>query len=243
MKHKFTLLYFLLFAVAAGAQNITGIWKGYFVQSTFGFMEDRYRFEVQVEQLPNHALNGVTYSYKTTVFYGKAEAKGIFTQKTNNIIFNELKLVDLKIADKSEPCLMTCYLQYDKMGEIETLTGTYSSRNLKSGDCGSGKIYLEKSTTSDFYKEEFLIKRENELKKKEKPLTRKPGADSKERLSAGTNKLKPGAESNLIKKAPVQKAPQKATVTAPKKPVLKPKVRRQARGKKAGSGSSYCCDP
>jgi hypothetical protein len=224
MKHKFTLLYFLLFAVAAGAQNITGIWKGYFVQSTFGFMEDRYRFEVQVEQLPNHALNGVTYSYKTTVFYGKAEAKGIFTQKTNNIIFNELKLVDLKIADKSEPCLMTCYLQYDKMGEIETLTGTYSSRNLKSGDCGSGKIYLEKSTTSDFYKEEFLIKRENELKKKEKPLTRKPGADSKERLSAGTNKLKPGAESNLIKKAPVQKAPQKATVTAPKKPVLKPKV-------------------
>src|SRR4051794_36673583 len=192
MKYKFTLLYFLLLTIAAGAQDITGIWKGYFVQNNFGYSEDRYRFEVQIEQLANNALNGVTYSYKTTVFYGKAEAKGIHTKKTNNILLNEIKLVDLKIADKSEPCLMTCYLEYDKVWDVETLSGTYSSRNLKDKDCGSGKIYLERSTTSDFYKEDFLVKRENELKKKNKLLAKKsPGSTRKP-------KIKPGAEDNLI---------------------------------------------
>src|SRR5207253_11056911 len=176
MKYKFTLLYFLLLlSTFSIAQNITGIWKGYFVQSSLGFYEDRYRFEVQVAQLSNDVLNGVTYSYKTTVFYGKAEVKGIYTKKTNNIIINELKLVDLKISEKSDPCLMTCYLEYSKSGDLETLTGTYSSRNVKDKtDCGSGKVYLEKTPTSDFYKEDFVTKREEELNKRKKPVTRKP---------------------------------------------------------------------
>src|SRR4051812_13051761 len=151
MKFSFTLLYFLLvFSFPSDAQNITGIWKGYFVQNTFGFSEDRYKFEVQIEQLANNGINGVTYSYKTTVFYGKAEAKGIYTKKTNNILLDEIKLVDLKISDQSQPCLMTCYLEYAKVGDIETLTGTYSSRNAKnSSDCGIGKVYLEKASESD----------------------------------------------------------------------------------------------
>lgn len=234
MKFKFTLLYFLLFAISAGAQNITGIWKGYFVQSNFGFSEDRYRFEVQIAQLPNDAINGVTYSYKTTVFYGKAEAKGIYTTKTNNIILNELKLVDLKIADKSDPCLMTCYLEYDKMGEVETLTGTYSSRTLKNTDCGTGKIYLEKSLTSDFYKEDFVTKRENELKKKDKSASKNP---TQNRLLAKKPAVKPGAEDNLIKKPLVSNkkplVPNKkpgsqnkptAKIAAPKKLLVKPKT-------------------
>lgn len=219
MKYRFTLLYFLLvFTFSSEAQNITGIWKGYFVQNVFGFSEDRYKFEVQVEQLPDNALNGVTYSYKTTVFYGKAEAKGIHTKKTNNILLNEIKLVDLKISDQSQPCLMTCYLEYTKMGDIETLTGTYSSRNLKSGsDCGSGKVYLEKSTETDFYKEDFLVKRENELKRKDK-------------RSAKKTRVKPGAEDNLIsestpKDKPTAKPDKPTTRPAgPKKAVIKPKV-------------------
>lgn len=219
MKYRFTLLYFLLvFPFSTEAQNITGIWKGYFVQNVFGFAEDRYKFEVQVEQLPNNALNGVTYSYKTTVFYGKAEAKGIHTKKSNNILLNEIKLVDLKISDQSQPCLMTCYLEYTKMGDIETLTGTYSSRNLKSGsDCGSGKVYLEKSPVTDFYKEDFLVKRENELKKKDK-------------RSAKKTRVKPGAEENLISEPNSEDKPtakqDKPTARpgGPKKAIIKPRV-------------------
>jgi hypothetical protein len=209
-------------APESNSKNITGIWKGYFISNSFGFAEDRYRFEVQLAQLPNNALNGVTYSYKTTVFYGKAEAKGINTIKTNNIILNELKLVDLKITEKSEPCLMTCYLEYNRMGELETLTGTYSSRNTNDkGDCGSGKVYLEKKLTSDFFKEDFVTKRENELKKKAKPVINKPATSNKPIAKNTLPKkpmLKPGAEQNLITKPerkPLPPAPE--TVVVPKK--------------------------
>lgn len=242
MIYRCTLLYFLLFFAAVGnAQNITGIWKGYFVQNSFGFYEDRYKFEVQIEQLPNNALNGVTYSYKTTVFYGKAEATGIYTKNTNNVLLNELKLVDLKIDDKSQPCLMTCYMEYSKMGDIETLSGTYSSRNMKDkSDCGNGKVYLEKSTTSDFYKEDFLVKRENELKKKQTPpkkvILPKPDLQSKSTAKSAAPKkaiVKPGAEANLITKSRKPAAPvtQPSAVVVPKKdepaatPTLPPLVK------------------
>ncbi|MDQ6813238.1 MAG: hypothetical protein M3040_05855 [Bacteroidota bacterium] len=210
-------------SASTSKKNITGIWKGYFVQSSFGFTDDRYKFEVQLAQLANDALNGVTYSYKTTVFYGKAEAKGINTTKTNNIILNELKLVDLKIADRSDPCLMTCYLEYNKMGDLETLTGTYSSRNVRDkADCGSGKVYLEKTPASDFYKEDFVIKRENELKKKEKSFATKTTTSGKPVAKTTVAKkpiLKPGAEGNLIE-VPKKKLPAVPTPSAPETVVV-----------------------
>jgi hypothetical protein len=239
MKFKFTLLSFLLFfAFSAYAQNITGIWRGYFVQNSYGYADDRYKFEIQLDQLSNNGIHGVTYSYKTTVFYGKADVTGIYTKKTNNLIINETKLVEVKIGDLSEPCLMTCYLEYNKMGNIETLTGTYSSRNLKDkGDCGSGKVYLEKTTTSDFYKEDFLVKKENETKKKagtasrskaapktapNKPLAQNNTASknnaTQRPLANSTQKpaIKPGAEGDLIQK-PEQKTTPPPTVVAPPK--------------------------
>jgi hypothetical protein len=239
MKFKFTLLSFLLFfAFSAYAQSITGIWRGYFVQNSYGYADDRYKFEIQLDQLSNNGIHGVTYSYKTTVFYGKADVTGIYTKKTNNLIINETKLVEVKIGDLSEPCLMTCYLEYNKMGNIETLTGTYSSRNLKDkGDCGSGKVYLEKTTTSDFYKEDFLVKKENETKKKagtasrskaapktapNKPLAQNNTASknnaTQRPLANSTQKpaIKPGAEGDLIQK-PEQKTTPPPTVVAPPK--------------------------
>ena len=76
MKFKFTLLYILLLLTAsAQSQSITGIWRGYFAQNNFGLYEDRYKFEIQIEQTKT-GVSGVTYSYKTTVFYGKALLQG-----------------------------------------------------------------------------------------------------------------------------------------------------------------------
>ncbi|NCT94772.1 MAG: hypothetical protein GXC72_10135, partial [Chitinophagaceae bacterium] len=74
MRSIFTLLSILWF-FAADAQQLTGIWRGYFSSSNGLFREDMreemYKYEVQINQLPNNALEGVTYSYKSTVFYGK----------------------------------------------------------------------------------------------------------------------------------------------------------------------------
>ncbi|HXL57057.1 MAG TPA: hypothetical protein VN958_12410, partial [Chitinophagaceae bacterium] len=90
------------------AQDITGIWRGYF-NSGYGYFKQQYKYEVQINQLGNNALQkgvqGVTYSYHSTIFYGKATLQGIYDSKNKSITIKETQLVELKIADKSEPCL------------------------------------------------------------------------------------------------------------------------------------------
>ena len=70
---------FFLFAVAGvQAQDLTGIWRGHFRNNNDLFQrlpgeDDRYKMEVQVAQR-NKSFQAVTYSYKSTVFFGKAQA-------------------------------------------------------------------------------------------------------------------------------------------------------------------------
>ncbi len=207
---------------SSSKNNVTGIWKGYFVQNTLGFIEDKYRFEVQVAEQDNHSLKAVTYSYKTTVFYGKADAAGIFTAKSKNFLLKEIKLTDVKLTDQnSGACLMTCYLDFDKMSSMETLTGDYTSVSIKDNkDCGNGKVYLEKSPVTDFYKEDFLVKRENELKKAA-TLKKSGDSGSKQKVTASStkSKLKPGAENNLTSTQKLVK-PEPEIAEIPKKTEL-----------------------
>lgn len=187
------------------AQDLTGIWRGSFVNSA-DLLRERYKYEIQFKQSPTHALKGVTYSYSyaSKVFYGKAGLQGIFMDKTGNLIFREDKMIEYRISDSSQPCLMTCYLQYHKEGNLEYLEGTYSSVVMNSGmDCGSGKVYLEKVPTSDFKKEDFLTQKETAPK----------GA-----------RIKPGAADNLVAVPPARQPQTKpAAPPAAKVPVTKPK--------------------
>lgn len=208
MRLNFTLFSLIFLSFTANAQKLTGIWRGYFssVNGVYreGVIPETYKYEAQIDQQSNNSLDGVTYSYKSTVFYGKATLTGIFTSSTKSLILKETKLVDLKIGDKSEPCLMTCYLDYIKMGKLEILEGTFISINVKDkADCGSGKVYLERVEESDFKKEDFLTKKKKldttNLSNKpknvtittitkpiEKPLTPMPQPSVKEK--SGTEK-------------------------------------------------------
>ncbi len=236
MRLNFILFILLLVGITADAQKLTGIWRGYFSSTSGlysqGVREENYKYEIQIDQQSNNGVRGVTYSYKTTVFYGKAEISGIYNAGNKSLIIKEGKLVDLKIGDKSEPCLMTCYLDYSKIGKLEVLEGTFISINVKDkGDCGSGKVYLERVTTSDFKKEDFLLKKKNDDTVKAKPPA---PADQK---APGRIILppvtKPGTKDNLTAKAvplkPATPQPQKPAVVVPnikppvtKKPVDKP---------------------
>ena len=160
MRLNFTLFTLLLLSYTAQAQKLTGIWRGYFSSSNGisreGAREETYKYEIQIDQQSNNGVRGVTYSYKSTIFYGKAEATGIFTASSKSLILKETKMLELKVADKSEACLMTCYLDYSKIGKLEVLEGNFFSTNVKDkSDCGSGKVYLERVTTSDFKKRRF----------------------------------------------------------------------------------------
>lgn len=213
MKLKFTLTSILLvFIIAAGAQDLTGIWRGYFSSSNGLYREDvrqeLYKYEVQIDQQANNALNGVTYSYKSTVFYGKAAFRGIYTVQTKNLILKETNLQEVKIGDKSEPCLMTCYLEYSKIGKLEVLQGTFSSVNDKTKvDCGSGKVYLERVKESDFELEPFLVKKRPESTAKKTPII----GPLKNQSSQNTNK----PNNTNAKKDNTVKAPVKINTTKP----------------------------
>ena len=165
MKFRLLFVAFVLVTGCVYAQDITGIWRGYF-NSGYGYFKQQYKYEVQINQLSNAAsmkgLEGVTYSYHTTVFYGKALLQGIYDAKNKSLTIRETKLVELKIAGNSEPCLMTCYLDYSKDGNTEILEGTFTSINANSkADCGSGFVHLERVQESEFKKEDFLLKKKD----------------------------------------------------------------------------------
>ena len=191
----FTTTCLIICSFTLSAQDITGIWRGYF-ESGIGFYKQQYNYELQLDQKKNKGLRGVTYSYRSILFYGKANLHGIFMDKSKNLIIKEDTLVEVKIVDKSEPCLMTSYLDYYTMNGTEVLEGTFTSINANSkSDCGSGTVYLERVKESDFHKEDFLLKKEKNnslLAKKNTPNTIK----NKDQADTASNPLAQQKEIN-----------------------------------------------
>jgi len=174
------LFLFLGLSFCGQSQDLTGIWRGNFKRTPTGQQgrlmdllgnDERYKFEVQVDQNKKN-LQGVTYSYLTTVFYGKATCKGTVNPATHQVMLEELKIVEVRMSGGSDACVMTLFLKYSKENDEEFMEGNYISYNTKdSTNCGRGTVFLRKVTTSDFYEEPFLVKKEKE---KPKPVEKKP---------------------------------------------------------------------
>lgn len=177
MKCRWAFSFLLIISSSVFSQNLTGIWRGGFSASNGPFSQ-HYKYEIQINELSNSSLQGVTYSYLTTVFYGKATFTGIWFPKTKNALVKELKLIELKVSDNSDACAMTCDLSYSKEDGKEILKGTFTSVNTNTkGDCGGGTVYLERVQESDFHKEDFLLKKKpsvNPSSKNAAPLTKAP---------------------------------------------------------------------
>ena len=176
-------LFLLLLTIAPfllQAQDLTGVWQGHFRSENLAMRstvyDDRYKFEVQIAQ---HAktFDAVTYSYLSSIFYGKAAAAGTINVHTGKVLLQEGKLLEVR-NQSGDVCIMTCFLQYSKSGDDEFLEGSYISMNTRdSSNCGRGTVFLHKVASSDFYEEPFLVKREKELK--EKPTLVHSGAPVK----------------------------------------------------------------
>ena len=170
------------FSFLSFAQNITGIWRGYF------FTDDgqQYRFEVQMEQ-KNNTLSGVTYSYQDKHFYGKCTMTGNYSNASGNALIQEIKTIEVKMSLASLACIQKCLLTYAKSGKEEFLEGTFSSiiektdslRQMYRGDdCGGGKMVLRKVITSDFYVEPFLRKKNSPVNNNPPLVKTKPPANN-----------------------------------------------------------------
>ena len=201
MKHLiFWLLCLLSFVCmgSLGAQNLTGIWRGSFYNPTeIAMGGSKYRYEVQINNT-GRETKGVTYSYQTTRFYGKASMVGVWSASTKNLVLQEDDMLDLKITGGGDGCLMTCYLTYKKEDGKEYLEGTYTSYNMnnKNQNCGGGRVFLEKVTDTDFELEDFLLNKTPE--------------------KSTTKSVKPGQEDFLVKKP--ESTPAKPSTGAAKPP-------------------------
>lgn len=210
---RFLLFLFLLCCFSSFGQDISGVWRGHFLSGNsrltelFGY-EDRYKFEIQIEQKAKK-FSGVTYSYKTTVFYGKATCAGTVNTANRKVLLEELKIVEVKMTN-ADACIMTCFLQYSKVGGQEFMEGTYISMNTRdSSSCGSGTIYLRKVESSDFYKEPFIIRMEAEKRKKAQDLARKPPATKPSATKPSIGTLPP------VDKKPLPPPEEKSAVETP----------------------------
>jgi len=216
------------------AQELTGIWRGHFrsndgidrlVESSDGryrIYDDRYKMEVQIAQTHNQ-FEAITYSYKNTEFYGKAEATGTLNRETKKVLLKEGKLLEVRFANGTV-CIMTCFLQYSKLGNDEYLQGTYYSTSINdsSSGCGKGSIFLHRVTESDFHKEPFLEKKEKELLAHKKENVPAPVGSSVKPTSpvkkpGDANSVKHKTEPPLTAKNPPSK-------TNPKKQTKQPAV-------------------
>ncbi|MEO8712896.1 MAG: hypothetical protein ABI405_12265 [Parafilimonas sp.] len=160
MKRNLFLSVLLIISSSVFSQDLTGIWRGSFYAGVAPFQQ-YYKYEVQIDQSKNYSLQGVTYSYHTTVFYGKATFTGIWFPKAKSALVKELKLIELKVADNSDACAMTCNLDYSKQDGKEILSGSFTSVNANNNsDCGGGTVYLERVQESAFHKEDFLLNKQ-----------------------------------------------------------------------------------
>jgi hypothetical protein len=214
MRRSF-LFFILLIPYLLQAQDVTGVWQGHFRSGTSAMrsslFDDRYKFEVQIAQ-NNKSFEAVTYSYLSTIFYGKAAAAGTVNGHTGKVLLQEGKLLEVR-NQSGDVCIMTCFLQYSKSGDEEFLEGTYVSMNTRdSSNCGRGTVFLRKVASSDFYKEPFLVKRERELgKEKLAPIKAAPP-------KAGTAKTPPVKPSTAKTTPPPAKPATAKTGNTPANP-------------------------
>ena len=162
---------FLVFNVSF-AQDLTGIWKGYFITD----IGEQYKLEFQIKQDNPSSVTGVSYSYLDVRFYGKATMTGSMDRSEKKFQIQELRTVEVKSMGGGGTCLMKYIFTYDRSGKEEFLEGTFIGKsedrkdpknNGEWGDCGGGKVYLRRVQNSDFYVEPFL---------RDKPVVKKDTA-------------------------------------------------------------------
>ncbi len=233
MKFACTFGILLFLSLTLPAQDITGIWKGYFY-SGYGLYKQQFKYEVQINQLngkqgPGNtkALKGVTYSYRLASFYGKARFVGIFNKQTKELTLKEDTLEEVKLEGPGFSCLMTCYLEYHKVSGQDVLEGTFSSIVTNKGsDCGDGSVYLERAEQSDFHKEDFLLNKKPSLVKTLPPVARNTTTTGSKKDSSAVVKKSvaaaPKKEQPEIKKPAVKNPPPQTIVKKNVPPVQKP---------------------
>ena len=229
------------------AQDLTGIWKGYFITD----IGEQYKLEFQIKQDNPSSVTGVSYSYLDVRFFGKATMTGSMDRSEKTFQIQELRTVEVKNMGGSGTCLMKYIFTYDKSGKEEFLEGTFVGRSEDrkdpknngewgGGSCGGGRVYLRRVQNSDFYVEPFLrdkpvVKRDTTAKvtASPPPVVKNPPPKTNPTTRTTTSTVKKTTtpvkkNTNTVKRKPVIINPQ----TDSTKKITQPEIKDPVTAKK-----------
>ncbi len=206
------------------AQDLTGIWKGYFITD----IGEQYKLEFQIKEDNPSSVTGVSYSYLDVRFYGKATMTGSMDKSEKKFQIQELRTVEVKSLGGGGTCLMKYIFTYDRSGKEEFLEGTFVGKsedrkdpknNGDWGDCGGGKVYLRRVQNSDFYVEPFLRDKPVVKKDTAAKVTTSPPPVVKKTPPKTTNK-----PTSTVKKSTTPVKKNTSTVKKTKPIIINPKT-------------------
>jgi hypothetical protein len=142
-------IWMALFALAftAGAQDLTGFWKGNL--SMQGCFPDN-NIELQITMKGSRA-NGDSYHYQDIDNYVKKVFSGNYDISQKRLIVQEGEVVTYHIPYRCRICVKELSLIYSRKGDVETLSGAWNGTMLGStASCNGGNIVLTRIRESAF---------------------------------------------------------------------------------------------
>jgi len=149
MRRMHLILYCLLTSCSLFAEDISGIWKGTLTQGPGGCYP-HYFLELQIT-ISNDRITGKAYDYYDKEHFVKMSFTGRYNAQTHRLVLIEKSILQQDIPSECSPCIKTYDLNYSREGDDEMLKGDWKGiMQDKQLACPPGKIFLKKTTVSDF---------------------------------------------------------------------------------------------
>jgi hypothetical protein len=147
---RFTLTTLICFAVlAAGAQSLTGTWRGKLTQGPGGCFPV-YFIEMQMK-VEGAKITGSTYHFSDVSNFVKENFEGVYDAKNKTVKISETGVLTFHIPPDCIPCIKTYSLAYGKTESGQQLAGAWGGRMMNSQTaCPPGEITLTKEASSIF---------------------------------------------------------------------------------------------
>jgi hypothetical protein len=133
--------------VAAGAQDLTGFWKGNLSMQGC-FPENNIELQITMN---GSRTSGDSYHYQDIDNYVKKLFVGSYDRVQKRLVVNEGDVTTYHIPYRCRICVKQFNLVYSRNGDVETLSGSWNGSILNSTiSCNGGNIVLTRIRESAF---------------------------------------------------------------------------------------------
>ena len=148
-RYLFSVVFFLLINSCISAQNFSGQWKGTFLDkstSFVGFGGDKCDYVLELE-VSGKEVSGYSYTYFTDggkKYYTICTLKGFIDRSKKYLEVTEVVRTKTNVPDRIRNCFQVHKLNYTKVGDTESLEGSWQPAPNQEGNCGYGLTSLER---------------------------------------------------------------------------------------------------